>query len=308
MTIADLGSSNGTFVNGTRLMAEAELADGDRLTMGETELRLAIVPPVPLTAIRSVPDDGDVAPARIVAASVAAAGPAPGELAESWSDTGPRHRTPPPTSAPAVAPLAVVPSGPTAAARPAVVAAPIVPVDPAEATPSPDLLSPIPDLEPAPPAPARGPAAAAPAARPAATVAPHPEFLPPAGFWRRLLAWLLDSLWMTAVAVGASYLAGGPRTVPGGLVLSGVAGLLAVVVPLLGWSRWGTTPGKRLLRLYVCPLEGGVGVGFGKALLRWVGYLLSACLFGLGFLMIGFSAAKRGLHDLVAGTYVGRKP
>jgi uncharacterized RDD family membrane protein YckC len=82
---------------------------------------------------------------------------------------------------------------------------------------------------------------------------------------------------------------------------------LALLVPVVGWARWGTTPGKRLLRLYVSTVDGQVGVGAGRAVLRWVGYLLSGALFGLGFAMIGVSAAKRGLHDLVAGTYVGRR-
>lgn len=39
--VRDLGSSNGTFVNGQRLAAPHALADGDHVTLGSTQLRLA---------------------------------------------------------------------------------------------------------------------------------------------------------------------------------------------------------------------------------------------------------------------------
>ena len=42
-------------------------------------------------------------------------------------------------------------------------------------------------------------------------------------------------------------------------------------------------------------------------LVRMGGYLISALILGIGFLMIAFSADKRGLHDRIAGTYVGRR-
>jgi pSer/pThr/pTyr-binding forkhead associated (FHA) protein len=42
VTIEDLGSSNGTYVNGIRLMALAEVEDGDRLTVGETDLWIKV--------------------------------------------------------------------------------------------------------------------------------------------------------------------------------------------------------------------------------------------------------------------------
>ena len=43
-----------------------------------------------------------------------------------------------------------------------------------------------------------------------------------------------------------------------------------------------------------------------RTLLRTSGYVLSAVLFSLGFLWIGFDREKRGLHDWIAGTYVIR--
>ncbi|HKI85113.1 MAG TPA: RDD family protein, partial [Thermoanaerobaculia bacterium] len=40
---------------------------------------------------------------------------------------------------------------------------------------------------------------------------------------------------------------------------------------------------------------------------RLVGYFVSGLIFGLGFLMIAFEASKRGLHDMIAGTYVAHR-
>jgi pSer/pThr/pTyr-binding forkhead associated (FHA) protein len=36
--VEDLGSHNGTYVNGVRLIGKAELADGDQLLLGRTAL------------------------------------------------------------------------------------------------------------------------------------------------------------------------------------------------------------------------------------------------------------------------------
>jgi uncharacterized RDD family membrane protein YckC len=43
-----------------------------------------------------------------------------------------------------------------------------------------------------------------------------------------------------------------------------------------------------------------------QALARWASYLLSASLFGAGFLMAAFHPLKRTIHDLMAGTRVIR--
>ena len=47
--------------------------------------------------------------------------------------------------------------------------------------------------------------------------------------------------------------------------------------------------------------------GVGRALLRIAGYFVSLLALGGGFLMIGFTGSRRGLHDVIAGTYVARR-
>jgi uncharacterized RDD family membrane protein YckC len=146
-----------------------------------------------------------------------------------------------------------------------------------------------------------------------------------AGFGRRLAAFFLDALWMSALSLAGSLLAGrfsaapvdltqvpdladlaSLATSPNALIASSGA-ILAMLVILLGWAFPGTTPGKRLLGLYVCTMDGQAGIGLLRSLVRYLGYLLSCLTFGIGFLMIAFTASKRGLHDLLAGTYVARK-
>ncbi len=122
-----------------------------------------------------------------------------------------------------------------------------------------------------------------------------------AGFGIRFLAYVIDVVWMVAVTAGA-YVFGGQQV--GAVVGSG----LSFVVLLFGWAIWGATPGKRLCKLHLSVgKDSHAGIGFPRALLRILGYLLSGLLLGIGFLMIAFSKSKRGLHDLIAGTEVHRQ-
>lgn len=130
--------------------------------------------------------------------------------------------------------------------------------------------------------------------------ASRPLYQPAAGLPLRLLALLADGAWLAALGWAVARVSDAPTA---GLVTA-VAAWLAV--SLAGWSRWGTTPGKRLFSLYVCDLDGRPGVGPLRAARRLAGYLLSAGAAGFGFLRVGLAADHRGWHDLLAGTYVAR--
>lgn len=139
--------------------------------------------------------------------------------------------------------------------------------------------------------------AAPPVASPALYQQPDPT--PPlAGFGVRALAVIVDGLWMLALPIVAGYL--------GGQLAGAVAAAVPLLVVLFGWSVWGTTPGKRLLGLYVYAGGKKPGIGFGRTLIRLVGYLLSGAILGIGFLMAA-SKSKQALHDRIAGTYVRRR-
>lgn len=98
------------------------------------------------------------------------------------------------------------------------------------------------------------------------------------------------------------------NTAPGGLVwfLLTVLWILDfVLLPLLR----GQTAGKMLTGITIVGSD-GLPIGLVTILKRNViGYLLTAATLGIGFLVAGFNATGRSLHDVVAGTVVvqGRK-
>jgi uncharacterized RDD family membrane protein YckC len=132
----------------------------------------------------------------------------------------------------------------------------------------------------------------------------------PAGFGIRLLAFVVDEVilgipvllvslaWMTSLAAdtSASFVS---------LNLSAYA-LLRILYYLYFWGARGATPGKSLLGLGIVTMEGRTPIGYGRALLRLLGYAVSSAFLGIGFLLIAFSPDRRGLHDRIAGTRVER--
>jgi len=67
----------------------------------------------------------------------------------------------------------------------------------------------------------------------------------------------------------------------------------------------GQTPGKMICRLKVVRLN-GEPLGYGKAFLRWIGYIISSFIFCLGFLWAAWDKNKQAWHDKIVGTYVIR--
>ena len=145
-----------------------------------------------------------------------------------------------------------------------------------------------------------------------------------AGFWRRLIAYLIDSTITTIVffvlfmiAIMAFFFG----SMSGSNSGSFVDLIYPDITPLYMLAIWlfygavsiayftyfhgttGRTPGKMLLGLQVISTE-GAPISFGIAFLRAVGYLVSGALFNLGFIWIAFDKKKQGWHDKIAGTVV----
>ncbi len=94
----------------------------------------------------------------------------------------------------------------------------------------------------------------------------------------------------------------------GSILLLFAGSLLISILGLLYfpffWARGGQTPGMRVAGLRVVSDRDGSRIGWGPALLRAVGYWISAAVFYLGFVWILVDARRRGWHDLIAGTCV----
>ena len=86
-------------------------------------------------------------------------------------------------------------------------------------------------------------------------------------------------------------------------MLYAVSFLVPLVYLLVGWTRSGRTIGKMLCGIRIVR-ENGAPLGFGGAVARLVGYMLSSMILCIGYLMVAFTDRKRGLHDMVAGTIV----
>lgn len=70
----------------------------------------------------------------------------------------------------------------------------------------------------------------------------------------------------------------------------------------------GTTPGKKILGVYVVK-ENGSRAGFGTMIIReWIGKWISALVFSLGYLWILFDKDRQGWHDKLVSTYVVQQP
>jgi uncharacterized RDD family membrane protein YckC len=127
------------------------------------------------------------------------------------------------------------------------------------------------------------------------------------GFWVRVLAYIIDVILTGAAFTLVASLAFG--VLARGAISDG-RNLLSLVVNWLYFagfqsSEWQATPGKRLLGLVVTDLAGNQ-LSFSQASIRFFSKILSALILLIGFIMVGFTECKQGLHDLIARTLVIR--
>jgi uncharacterized RDD family membrane protein YckC len=127
---------------------------------------------------------------------------------------------------------------------------------------------------------------------------------------KRLGAYVLDFvvpilavMFMFGIA-GVGVAAGGERA--GGTLgfLVAFAILIVYIVGAIRLFARGTTPGKKMLNMYVVK-EDGQRAGFGTMLFReWIGKWISGFIFLLGYLWILLDRDRQAWHDKFASTYV----
>ena len=134
-----------------------------------------------------------------------------------------------------------------------------------------------------------------------------------AGFWRRLVAYIIDVIVIAVISGIIESIIGGiiraSTTDVTGISVRG--GLITLIVGLLYfgylWSRNGQSIGYMALGIRLIRTS-GAPVSFGLALVR---YLLIYLSFGLcaipaiiSAFMIGLGSQKQGIHDAIVGTLV----
>ena len=125
-----------------------------------------------------------------------------------------------------------------------------------------------------------------------------------AGFGRRLAAQVIDVLWLLPLSVVLATIAGvvnGGEMSLGGEMMSNIIGALIV---LLFWADRQGTPGKLVLGLVIVDAETGLTPRFGRLVLRYLGYLLSALPLGLGYFWMLWDDRRQTWHDKLGGTLV----
>jgi uncharacterized RDD family membrane protein YckC len=152
-----------------------------------------------------------------------------------------------------------------------------------------------------------------------------------AGFWLRLVAYLLDSaiigFAVTVLFVPFFFLMGGvamlenlprhaERVDPAQfMALLSLILTLAAIAEVAKWLYFAylesgekqATWGKQALGIYVTDLA-GQRVTFGRATGRFFAKIVSGLIpLGIGFVMAGFTERRQALHDMIASTLVLRR-
>ncbi|MBK3495461.1 RDD family protein [Viridibacillus sp. YIM B01967] len=136
------------------------------------------------------------------------------------------------------------------------------------------------------------------------------------GFWVRVFATMID----TAIVMVVTALIGIVLRVPKGVVPEMLFGdqLYLSTQPLYSWilivagllyfiglpaTHWRGTIGKKILGLEIVDTNGDT-ISILRSLARNIARIFSSLLLCLGYIMVAFHPQKRGLHDLIANTYV----
>jgi uncharacterized RDD family membrane protein YckC len=134
-----------------------------------------------------------------------------------------------------------------------------------------------------------------------------------AGFWIRFLAYFIDSLIIgIPTTLIFLFLLGGS----GAIASQDQAQIQAVgrayqllslgvsfIYFVFFWSQ-GSTLGMRLFNIRVADQTTFQTIGLGKAVLRYIGWIVSSFCCLIGFIWAAFDSHKQGWHDKIGGTVV----
>lgn len=133
-----------------------------------------------------------------------------------------------------------------------------------------------------------------------------------AGFWIRLLAQIIDGVilgiigWLLFGSSVTEVSSSGDGMVSVSVNFTDWKTLVPIIYVIAFWIWKGATPGKMALGLQIIQTNGSK-LSVGRAIGRYFAYFVSAFVFCIGFLWIGFDGKKQGWHDKLAGTIVVKK-
>lgn len=143
-----------------------------------------------------------------------------------------------------------------------------------------------------------------------------------AGFWKRFLACIIDAIIVNVLCLviivlgvisiyGTSILTG---TIPNDLTAGITTVLIMIAAYIFPWLYYAlmessdkqATLGKMAVGIIVTD-ENNNRISFGKASGRFFAKIVSALALYIGFIMVGFTRKKQGLHDIMATCLVLNK-
>ena len=139
------------------------------------------------------------------------------------------------------------------------------------------------------------------------------------GFWIRVVAAIIDAIILRIVVAPVGMIFGGLGMAG---MMSGIphrglrflGGGITIILLIFGsWlyeafmesSSYQATLGKMIFGMKVTDLYGN-RISFERATGRHFAKWLSTMILGIGYIMVGLTERKQGLHDLLAGTLVRR--
>lgn len=140
-----------------------------------------------------------------------------------------------------------------------------------------------------------------------------------AGFWIRLAAYLIDSIVIQVASsilmfifMGSLFL--NPDSMENTEAVLGRVLPMYVILFVGSWLYYALmessaqqgTLGKMAVSIKVTDMNGD-RISFGNATGRFFGKIISGLILCIGYIMVGFTENKQGLHDMMAGTLVVQK-
>jgi len=139
-----------------------------------------------------------------------------------------------------------------------------------------------------------------------------------ASWWIRLVAIIIDNVIVGIASFIVSLVFGFVLGL--GLGLSGstpgsnadsILSLMGDIIGLVIWAGYftyywseGATPGMRLFRIAIVDANSGIPIGFSRAFIRVLGYIVSAIVCYVGLIWAAFDGRHQGWHDKLANSIV----
>lgn len=166
------------------------------------------------------------------------------------------------------------------------------------------------------PLPGTGPLSASPYSAPASAVGMASGVVTGAevvyaGFWKRVAAYVVDSLLLGVASMVVSFattlltFAGSSNMQMAGQLVGSVLGLV-IGLAYYAWfhaSTGGATPGKMAVGIKVVRTS-GERISLLRAVARYFATLLSGLILLIGYIMAAFTQRKQALHDMLCDTLV----